>query len=266
MNPTRIVSSPFLHALSRTAALSLLATLCGALPTLATAPDSTTFAESHPLVTELPDLRDDASTSKLVISCDATVASRYLFQGTDLSDGKPVVQPEIVAEYGSVSATVWANHDLDRAETNEFDFLVEYGVEAGVNSFRTGYAHYRYPHRGWEPTQEILAGFTLGLPLSPDLSLHYDFDAGQGAYATLSLSQPLSDIFSVGFEAHHQSGYYGLTGVPSSALHLDGAFNAGSWTLSPSLGYSGAWENEDFRGENKVDSTWIFSLNVAQTF
>lgn len=267
MDANRLVGPPLACALLVAAALSFAPSSWPSFRAYAAEPDSTTLANINPPVTEPPEVETDPVASPLRLSYDATVASRYLFQGMDLSGGKPVVQPAIVAEYGSVSATVWANYHLDQAVTNEFDFSLEYGVDAGANSFRTGYAHFRYPHRGWEPTHEVLAGFALGLPLSPDLCVHYDFDAGDGAYSTLSLSQPLPGTpLSLGFEIHHQSSYYSLTGFPSSALRLDGEFEVGSWTLAPSLGYSGTWENENFRGENKVDSTWILSFNVAQAF
>ncbi len=43
------------------------------------------------------------------IGVDVTVASKYIWQGLDYSNGKPVTQPELSVTYKDLSATVWLN-------------------------------------------------------------------------------------------------------------------------------------------------------------
>jgi hypothetical protein len=45
-------------------------------------------------------------------------ASRYLFQGIDYSNGKPVLNPEADVSAGPISAKLWMNHDLDLGVSN----------------------------------------------------------------------------------------------------------------------------------------------------
>ena len=59
-------------------------------------------------------------------SFDATVASKYLFQGFDYSDGKAVVQPNLVVSHGSFSAVAWSNFQSNLGDVNEVDLSLKY--------------------------------------------------------------------------------------------------------------------------------------------
>ena len=50
--------------------------------------------------------------SILSASWDVTIASKYLFQGIDYSEAKPVIQPEAILTVKGFSAILWFNHDL----------------------------------------------------------------------------------------------------------------------------------------------------------
>src|ERR1044071_7620807 len=64
-------------------------------------------------------------------SFDATLASRYLFQGIDYSDGRSVVQPNLVVTQGTFSAVVWANYQPNLGDVNEVDISLKSTSTAG---------------------------------------------------------------------------------------------------------------------------------------
>jgi hypothetical protein len=203
-------------------------------------------------------------------SYSITLASRYLFQGLDYSAGGAVLQPEIDVTMGPLTAKAWANHDLERGVSDEFDFSLEHGWTAGKLSGSAGYTHLHYPHRdGWEPSQELYATFTKEAAVSTTLAVHYDFDAGTGTYSTFGLSRSVespSGTLSIGANLFYQSGYYDATGIPGAELNLNLSRSIGKFAVTPSVSRFVTWENGDFRGENAVGDAWVFSLSLAQEF
>jgi uncharacterized protein (TIGR02001 family) len=210
-----------------------------------------------------------ASTGDVTFSFgwNATFASKYLFLGVDLSDGNPVVQPEASIGIENFSATLWMNYDVGRDVANEFDFYLQYAWEFGRASIAPGYAYYRYPHReGWDPTREILVDLEYDTVLSPSLSLHHDFDAGKGTYATLGVSRELPTpvhSFTVGTNLFYQKDYYDQTGFPSWEISLGTELSNQALSIAPSLSYFHTWENGDFVESGSVPSSWLFALSVS---
>lgn len=201
---------------------------------------------------------------------DITVVSKYLFQGIDYSDGEPVIQPEVILTYKDLSAILWMNYDLHTRDSTEYDLYLQYSREILDFSLTAGYAHYNYPHReGWNPSQEVFIEISHSTLLNPSLSIHYDFDAGKGLYSTLGISHgietSLGDL-SLGMNLFHQNHYYENTGFPSAEFNGSLGYSIGSFTITPSISYFLAWENGDFEGDNSVPDTWLFSINVAQSF
>jgi hypothetical protein len=201
---------------------------------------------------------------------DVTLASKYLFQGIDYSNGEPVLQPQLAAGYGNLSAAVWFNHDLDQTHTNEYDVTLAYSWSVSSLSVGAGYMYLTYPHReGWDPSQEVLLDLALDRPLSPSLSFHYDFDAGKGSYSTFGLSHELPIAFQpVGLSAslYYQNNYYEATGFPALELNAGVERAVGPFTVTPSVSRVLTWENGDFRDDLASPSTWLFAVNVAQGF
>ena len=198
-------------------------------------------------------------------SFDATAASKYLFQGIDYSEGMGVVQPELVATLGSFSAVAWANFQPDFGDFNEIDLTLKYARSIQRWSISPGYTYLRYPHRvGWDPSQELTLDLGFESQLSPSLSLHYDFDAGKGLYATLGLSRELRAPVTVGANVFYQHNYYEMTGCPAVELKASAALSLGAFSFTPSISNLVTGENRDFRGAAATPSTWLFSFNVAR--
>ena len=232
----------------------------------------TAAAQQQPGSKEPEGLEPEPSSS-FSIGWDVTFASKYLFQGRDYSNGKAVVQPEVTLTFKEFSAILWSNYDLDTKKADEFDLYLQYSWEMEAVALTAGYAHFNYPHRGgWDPSQEVSFDLSYNALLNPSLSIHYDFDAGEGYYATLGLSHmmetPLGDL-SPGINLFYQDNYYELTGFPSTEFNATLEYPIGPFTLSPAISYFLTWDNGDFTAdgpEGAVPDTWLFSINVAQSF
>jgi len=240
------------------------AALAGAALWIAAPATATTVPPATPEETSAP----AEHKSWYSASYTVMVASRYLFQGLDYSGGKAVLEPELDLSAGPLTAKAWANHDLDRGVSDEFDFSLEHGWTAGKVSGSAGYTHLHYPHRdGWVPSQEFYASVTRESALKATLSVHYDFDAGTGTYSTLGLSRSVERPFgtvSIGANFFHQARYYDLTGIPAVELNMNLSRSIGKLSLTPSVSRFVTWENGDFRGANSVAGAWVFSLAFAQ--
>jgi len=203
-------------------------------------------------------------------SYSISLASRYLFQGIDYSEGKAVVNPQLDLNVIGFTGRVWMNHDLSHGVSNEYDISLERSWSAGSTGISAGYTYLTYPHRvGWDPSQEFYATVSLTSPLNPSLSIHYDFDAGNGSYTTLGLShefeRPLGTV-SLGANLHYQDHYYEASGIPSLEAKAGYSRSFGRISVSSSISRFTTWENGDFRDGAAVPSAWLFTFGVGQEF
>lgn len=200
-------------------------------------------------------------------SWSVTMASHYIFQGFDYSDGKAVMNPELSLAAGPVIAKVWANHNLDSGLFDEFDFSLLHEWSAKHLSFGAGYTYLNYPNReGWAPSHEFFVDLSREGTLNPSLSVHYDFDAGTGIYSTLGLSHSFESsagTASLGTNLFYQGSYYGLTGFPSLEGNVNFSHSFGRFSVTPSISRFVTWENGDFRAASTLPSEWLFSVQVA---
>ena len=205
----------------------------------------------------------------LTVRWETAFASKYLFQGIDYSNGNPVAQPELSLEYRGFSLTSWFNVDLDERQVNEIDLLFAYGVELGDLSATPGYARYRYPDKGWDPSQEVYLDLSYATLLDLSLSSHYDFDAGKGAYFTLGLQRDVETsvgTFGIGSNLFYQRNYYEMSGVPSLEFTVNYSRSIRSVSITPSVSYFVTWDNSDFIGESAVPKQWVVSLTIGQSY
>jgi hypothetical protein len=205
--------------------------------------------------------------SSFALSTSVTVASRYFLQGIDQSYGHAVLQPNASFGFGGISASAWANCDLATGELNEVDLTFQIAREAGLWSLETGYMHLSYPNReGWEPSQEIFANVSVGFPLNPSVSVHYDFDAGRGSYSTVEVSHAMGTIVSVAGRLFYQDHYYELTGIPAFELNANAAFPLGGLTVTSSVSRFTTWENGLFRDGAAVPGAWLITFDLTREF
>jgi len=181
----------------------------------------------------------------------------------------PVAQPELSLEYRGFSLTSWFNVDLDERHVNEIDLVFAYERELGRLSATPGYARYRYPDKGWEPSQEVYLDLSYATLLDLSLSSHYDFDAGKGAYFTLGLQREVETsvgTFGMGSHLFYQRNYYEMSGIPSPEFTANYSRSIRSVSITPSVSYFVTWDNSDFIGESAVPKQWVVSLTIGQSY
>jgi len=235
------------------------------------APDSVTqFTASVPTAEGPQTIQvvdGDDPVSPVAVSTNVTVASRYFLQGVDQIDGHAALQPNASLSFYDISASAWANWDLATGDLNEVDLTLQIAREAGPWSLATGYIHLSYPNReDWVPSQEVFADVSVGFPLNPSVSIHYDFDAGKGSYSTVEVSQALGSTVSVAGRFFCQDHYYELSGIPALELNAGAAFPLWGLTVTSSVSRFTTWENGHFRDGAAVPGAWLFTFDLAREF
>jgi uncharacterized protein (TIGR02001 family) len=128
---------------------------------------------------------------------DVTFVSRYIWRGFDtIVDDQPAIQPSLTISFGKSGLwlNLWSASAL--ADTNfvELDFVAGYDRQLfRYLTLSLGAGYFTFPSMPGYPDQnsttpEAYAGITArSFPFSPALILYYDFNLGDGLYATLSL-------------------------------------------------------------------------------
>ena len=226
-------------------------------------------AQGGALSVLMPSGAAESGQGPVTFSWETALASKYLFQGIDYSSGNPVAQPELSLEYRKFSLTSWFNFDLDERHVDEIDLLFAYGWELGHLSVTPGYARYRYPNRGWDPSQEVYLDLSYATLADLSLSTHYDFDAGKGTYFTLGLRRDVETsvgAFGVGSNLFYQRNYYEMSGIPSLEFTASYSGSIRSVSVTPSLSYFATWDNADFAGQSAIPKKWLVSVTIGQSY
>ncbi len=214
----------------------------------------------------VPGAAEDASSDSLAeapIAWNATYASWYSFQGLDYSQRRPVLQPQVSGSLRGFTLTAWGNMDQTRRELNEIDISLQQDWGLRAVSVGLGYARLQYPHRDWEPTQEVLAELTAEAPLHPSLSVHWDVAAGSGRYWALGVNHAIPwQQGSVALATHlyFQEHYYELTGIPALETSLCASTAWAGISVQPTLSRFWTWPNGDFRNDQAIRGGWALSL------
>ena len=208
--------------------------------------------------------------------------STYLFRGVDVTEAA-AIQPWATLGLGNtgLSASVWSSFavaDRDaavalgqRGSLDEVDLTAAFSRTAGPVAFGLGYIAYIFPASSLDyVTQEVYGTLGLaGLPVTPSLSVYYDFDDGpdaesgnldtiEGTYASLGLARSFPIGLSLDVGAN-------LGWTDQAALREESGFNdfnvwAGvpipfqGLTVTPTIGFTqlleGAFIDDD--GESTV--------------
>lgn len=188
------------------------------------------------------------------VSGQVDLVSRYIWRGFDLlPDNHPAIQPSLAINLGAsgFSLSVWSSFALAQRGffkySDEIDMTLTYAFKVPEGwEVAAGFIHYGY----WfaedfsfkdNTSQEVyVTAARTDLPLSPRLSLYYDFNLGSGLYVTLGGSHELkaSEKASVeigglvGFNSRH---YIDKTGFSDISLYVKAPLALGKLTLTPSL-------------------------------
>jgi len=120
-------------------------------------------------------------------SAGVDIMSNYVWRGIKLSNAY-VMQPSVGIAYGDFGANLWSNWDSDfgdHGEMTETDLTLNYTLSVDKLSLDFGYIY--YGPEGAGDTQEFYVSAGYDVILSPSLTVYYDFEEGQGAFAVASV-------------------------------------------------------------------------------
>lgn len=197
-----------------------------------------------------------AESVPVAASADVSVLSAYVWRGQVLSD-EGVVQPAMTITKGGFAANVWGNVNLtDGATTpdpdlSEVDLTLSYTKTLGAVTLAGGVIDYSFPNQtlagdaggvGYPGTREVYASASLGgCPLTPAVTVYYDFDEVEGVYsvASLTYSTKLADNLTLtasGSLAYGTEDYNAAYfGVADDALNDALVTLSAGYAVTPSL-------------------------------
>jgi uncharacterized protein (TIGR02001 family) len=191
--------------------------------------------------------------AKIGVRSELSLVSKYIWRGFDtIVDDRPAIQPSVTFDFGKsgVWFNLWSAVALADTDFVELDLVLGYDRDLSKDlSFFAGIGYFTFPSMSGYPdenstTPEVYAGITANsFPFSPCLTLYYDFNLGDGIYATLSLSRDfrigtkiLNTSFLVGYIDQYKD--IGVDpGFSDICLGVSTDFGYKSFTLTPSINY-----------------------------
>ncbi|MCK4404067.1 MAG: TorF family putative porin [candidate division Zixibacteria bacterium] len=207
--------------------------------------------------------------SEVGFQSDVTLVSRYIWRGFDtIANDRPAIQPSITFAFGKsgVWLNLWSAIALADKDFVELDLIAGYDKVCSKDiTFSAGVGYFTFPNMPHYPDKnstspEAYTGITLSSPpLTACLTLYYDFNVGDGFYATLSLNQSipvkskvLCFTFVIGYTTQYRD--FGVDpGFSDICLGISTDFGFKKITLTPSLNYV-IVPNETINDENEI---WV---------
>jgi hypothetical protein len=191
--------------------------------------------------------------AKIGLRSELSFVSKYIWRGFDtIADDRPAIQPSVTFDFGrsGVWFNLWSAVALADTDFVELDLVLGYDRDLSKDlSFFAGIGYFTFPSMSGYPdenstTPEVYAGITANaLPFSPSFTLYYDFNLGDGIYATLALSRGirmgtivLNSSLLVGYMDQYKD--IGVDpGVSDICLGVSTDFSYRNITLTPSINY-----------------------------
>jgi uncharacterized protein (TIGR02001 family) len=182
--------------------------------------------------------------SEVAFDADVTFVSEYIWRGFDaIADDRPAVQPSVTMVFGQSGLwlNLWSAIALADTEFVELDLVAGYDRPLSEHfAFSIGAGYFTFPSMPHYPdenstTPEAYVGMTAcSVPFSPSVTLYYDFNLGDGIYATLSFCRD----FEVKGKAVHLSLLTGYT-RQYRGIGVDPGFSDVCLGLSTDVGFKG---------------------------
>jgi len=132
-------------------------------------------------------------------------ASKYVWRGFDLSDGRGVVQGGVDVTYKDFTVSYWSNEqmvsgpNLNAGEVTETDITLNYAYKP-VELLTLNVGNIYYNLDGVRDTNELYLKATLNTLLSPTLAVYCDWQQAKdtGLFYTLSVGHSLELMKNLG--------------------------------------------------------------------
>jgi hypothetical protein len=103
-----------------------------------------------------------AAPAAVALDASASVATSYLWRGTELGNGDAALAVDLSGSTGAISYGLWVSSG-DSTST-EYDLYASYGGSVGEIGYSVGYASYNYPSTGigFDDAAEYIYGLSYG--------------------------------------------------------------------------------------------------------
>jgi len=103
-----------------------------------------------------------AAPTALALDASASLATSYLWRGTELGNGDTALAVDLSGSTGAISYGLWVSSG-DSTST-EYDIYASYGGSVGEVGYSIGYASYNYPSTGvgFDDAAEYIYGLSYG--------------------------------------------------------------------------------------------------------
>ena len=147
-----------------------------------------------------------AAPAAVALDASASVATSYLWRGTELGNGDAALAVDLSGSNGAISYGLWVSSG-DADNGTEYDLYASYAGSVGEIGYSVGYASYNYPatETGFDDNAEYIYSLSYG----PASYTVYDEKGGDGEYTV------------IGYEAGAFSFAYGDNNVDTMPDHFD---------------------------------------------
>lgn len=103
-----------------------------------------------------------AAPAAVSLEASASLATSYLWRGTELGNGDAALAVDLSGSAGAISYGLWVSSG-DSTST-EYDIYASYGGSVGDIGYSIGYASYNYPSTGigFDDSAEYIYGLSYG--------------------------------------------------------------------------------------------------------
>jgi hypothetical protein len=103
-----------------------------------------------------------AAPAAVALDASASLATSYLWRGTELGGGDAALAVDVSGSAGAISYGLWVSSG-DSTST-EYDLYASYGGSVGEIGYSIGYASYNYPSTGigFDDAAEYIYGLSYG--------------------------------------------------------------------------------------------------------
>lgn len=132
-----------------------------------------------------------AAPAAVALDASASLATSYLWRGTELGNGDAALAVDVSDSMGALSYGLWVSSG--DSDSTEYDLYASYGGSVGAVGYSVGYAKYEYSANGESQLSDYIYGLSYG-PVSVTI---YDDTNSDNEYTV------------VGYEAGAYSFAYG---------------------------------------------------------
>ena len=101
-----------------------------------------------------------AAPAAVALDASASLATSYLWRGTELGNGDAALAVDVSDSMGALSYGLWVSSG--DSDSTEYDLYASYGGSVGAVGYSVGYAKYEYSANGESQLSDYIYGLSYG--------------------------------------------------------------------------------------------------------